>query len=111
MTHLNKDYTPSPRVMTAHQPPKVVYITDFAPDTPPATNIFLAWQLAQQTTTAPVILANNLAPNYIDPNSAAAQAMPPLSSVLKPPVQPVVDPASWARIVGTNPIIYPISLY
>lgn len=110
MTHLNKDYTPSPRVMTAHQPPKVVYITDFAPDTPPATNIFLAYQIAQGSTPGSAILVNNLAPNYIDPNSAAAQAMPPLSSVLNPPAVPVYD-ASYALLVGTNPIIYPISLY
>jgi hypothetical protein len=72
---------------------KIVPITTFAPNTPPANNIFLAWQLAQQSTPAPVILVNT---PYYYPSSTAT-----FESVLKPPVQPVYD-ANYAALVGLN---------
>jgi hypothetical protein len=85
---------------------KIVNITDFAPNTPPANNIFLAWQLAQQSTPAPVILVNN---PYYYPSSTAT-----FEGILKPPVKPVFD-ASYALLVGINApnglITYPISLW
>ena len=74
---------------------KIVPITAFAPNTPPANNIFLAWQLAQQSTPDPVILVNT---PYYYPSSTAT-----FESVLKPPVQPVYD-ANYAALVGTNPL-------
>ena len=72
---------------------KIVPITTFAPNTPPANNIFLAWQLAQQSTPAPVILVNT---PYYYPSSTAT-----FESVLKPPVQPVYD-ANYAALVGID---------
>ena len=72
---------------------KIVPITAFAPNTPPANNIFLAWQLAQQSTPAPVILVNT---PYYYPSSTAT-----FESVLKPPVQPVYD-ANYAALVGID---------
>jgi hypothetical protein len=86
---------------------KIVPITAFAPNTPPANNIFLAWQLAQQSTPAPVILVNT--PYYTAPTAAT----PTFESILKPPVQPVFD-ANYAALVGINApnglIVYPIQL-
>jgi hypothetical protein len=84
---------------------KIVPITAFAPGTPPALNIFLAWQLAQQSTPAPVILVNT---PYYYPSSTAT-----FESVLKPPVQPVYD-ANYAALVGIDApnglIVYPVRL-
>jgi len=90
----------------------VVHITDFAPNTPPANNIFLAYQIAQGSNPGSAILINT--PFYLDPNSAQSKALPSFESVLKPPVQPVYD-ASYALLVGINApnglITYPISLW
>ena len=87
----------------------VVHITDFAPNTPPANNIFLAYQIAQGSNPGSAILINT--PFYLDPNSAQSKALPSFESQLKAPVVPVFDPVNWAKLVGTNPIIYPISLW
>jgi hypothetical protein len=90
---------------------KIVQITDFAKGTPPAGNIFLAYQIAQGPNPGSAILINT--PYYIDPNSAKAAALPTFESILKPPIKPVFD-ASYAMLVGINtptfPIIYPIQL-
>jgi len=85
---------------------KIVNITDFAPNTPPANNIFLAYQIAQGSNPGSAILINT---PYYYPSSTAT-----FESVLKPPVQPVFD-ASYALLVGINApnglITYPISLW
>jgi len=73
----------------------IVYITDFAPNTPPANNIFLAYQIAQGSQPGSAILINT---PYYYPSSTAT-----FESVLKPPVQPVYD-ANYAMLVGTNPL-------
>jgi hypothetical protein len=84
---------------------KIVPITAFAPGTPPANNIFLAWQLAQQSTPAPVILVNT--PYYYPPSTTSFE------SILKPPVKPLYD-ASYALLVGIDApnglLTYPIHL-
>ena len=85
---------------------KIVNITDFSKGTPPATNIFLAYQMAQGSQPGSAILINT---PYYYPSSTAT-----FESVLKPPVQPVFD-ANYAALVGVNApnglIIYPISLW
>jgi hypothetical protein len=90
---------------------KIVNITDFAPNTPPANNIFLAYQMAQGANPGSAILINT--PFYLDPNSAQSKALPSFESVLKPPIKPVFD-ASYALLVGLNApnglIVYPIQL-
>jgi len=74
---------------------KIVNITDFSKGTPPATNIFLAYQMAQGSQPGSAILINT---PYYYPSSTAT-----FESVLKPPVQPVYD-ANYAMLVGTNPL-------
>jgi hypothetical protein len=85
---------------------KIVNITDFSKGTPPATNIFLAYQMAQGSQPGSAILINT---PYYYPSSTVT-----FESVLKPPVQPVFD-ANYAALVGVNApnglIIYPISLW
>ena len=39
---------------------KIVYITDFAPGTPPANNIFMAYQMAQGSVPGSAILINKI---------------------------------------------------
>jgi hypothetical protein len=72
---------------------KIVPITDFAPGTPPALNIFLAYQIAQGSQPGSAILINT---PYYYPSSTAT-----FESVLKPPVQPVYD-ANYAALVGID---------
>jgi hypothetical protein len=90
---------------------KIVKITDFAPNTPPALNIFMAYQIAQGSNPGSAILINT--PFYVDPNSAQSKALPSFESVLKPPVQPVYD-ANYAALVGIDApnglIVYPVRL-
>jgi len=110
MTYLNASYSPTPPVNTAHNL-KIVYITDFAPGTPPANNIFLAYQMAQGSTPGSAILINT--PYYVAPDSPKAASMPTFESLLKPPVKPVYD-ASYALLIGVNApnglLTYPIHL-
>ena len=84
---------------------KIVYITDFAPGTPPANNIFMAYQMAQGPNPGSAILINT---PYYYPSSPAT-----FESVLKPPVKPVFD-ANYAALVGINSpgglLTYPIQL-
>jgi hypothetical protein len=111
MAYLNASYKPAPSVNMSHNL-KIVYITDFAPNTPPALNIFMAYQMAQGSQPGSAILINT--PYYVAPNTPAAAALPTFESVLKPPVQPVYD-ANYAALVGiTAPnglITYPIQLF
>ena len=72
---------------------KIVPITAFAPGTPPALNIFMAYQMAQGPTPGSAILINT---PYYYPSSTAT-----FESVLKPPVQPVYD-ANYAALVGID---------
>jgi len=76
---------------------RIVQITDFAPNTPPANNIFLAYQMAQGSQPGSAVLINT--PYYTTPTAAT----PTFESILKPPVQPVYD-ANYAMLVGTNPL-------
>jgi hypothetical protein len=84
---------------------KIVPITAFAPGTPPALNIFLAYQIAQGPNPGSAILINT---PYYYPSSTTT-----FESVLKPPVQPVYD-ANYAALVGIDApnglITYPIRL-
>ena len=90
---------------------KIVPITDFAKGTPPALNIFMAYQMAQGLNPGSAVLINT--PFYVDPNSAQSKALPSFESVLKPPVQPVYD-ANYAALVGIDApnglIVYPVRL-
>jgi hypothetical protein len=90
---------------------KIVQITDFAPGTPPALNIFLAYQMAQGSVPGSAILINT--PYYVAPDSPKAVSMPTFESILKPPVKPVYD-ASYAMLIGVNApnglLTYPIQL-
>jgi hypothetical protein len=90
---------------------KIVPITAFAPGTPPALNIFMAYQMAQGLNPGSAVLINT--PFYVDPNSAQSKALPSFESVLKPPVQPVYD-ANYAALVGIDApnglIVYPVRL-
>jgi hypothetical protein len=90
---------------------RIANITDFASGTPPANNIFMAYQMAQGTNPGSTILINT--PFYLDPNSAQSKALPSFESVLKPPVQPVYD-ANYAALIGLNApnglIVYPVQL-
>jgi hypothetical protein len=72
---------------------KIVPITAFAPGTPPALNIFMAYQMAQGSQPGSAILINT---PYYYPSSTAT-----FESVLKPPVQPVYD-ANYAALVGID---------
>ena len=107
---LNASYKPTPPVNTAHNL-KIVYITDFAPGTPPANNIFLAYQMAQGSSPGSAILINT--PYYVAPDTPKGASMPTFESILKPPVKPVFD-ASYAALVGINApgglLTYPIQL-
>jgi hypothetical protein len=109
-SNLNTSYNPTPSVNTAHNL-KIVYITDFAPGTPPANNIFLAYQMAQGSTPGSAILINT--PYYIAPDTPKAAAMPNILDILKPAPKPVFD-ASYAMLVGINApgglLTYPIQL-
>ena len=86
---------------------RIVQITDFAPNTPPANNIFLAYQMAQGSQPGSAVLINT--PYYTTPTAAT----PTFESILKPPVQPVFD-ANYAMLVGINApnglLTYPIHL-
>ena len=86
---------------------RIVQITDFAPNTPPANNIFLAYQMAQGSQPGSAVLINT--PYYTAPTAAT----PTFESILKPPVKPVFD-ASYAMLVGINApgglLTYPIHL-
>ena len=107
---LNASYKPTPPVNTAHNL-KIVYITDFAPGTPPANNIFMAYQMAQGSQPGSAILINT--PYYVAPDTPKGASMPTFESILKPPVKPVFD-ASYAALVGINApgglLTYPIQL-
>ena len=109
-SNLNASYKPTPPVNTAHNL-KIVYITDFAPGTPPANNIFLAYQMAQGSSPGSAILINT--PYYVAPDTPKGASMPTFESILKPPVKPVFD-ASYAQLVGINApgglLTYPIQL-
>ena len=109
-SNLNASYKPTPPVNTAHNL-KIVYITDFAPGTPPANNIFLAYQMAQGSSPGSAILINT--PYYVAPDTPKGASMPTFESILKPPVKPVFD-ASYAALVGINApgglLTYPIQL-
>ena len=72
---------------------KIVPITAFAPGTPPALNIFMAYQMAQGSVPGSAVLINT---PYYYPSSTAT-----FESVLKPPVQPVYD-ANYAALVGID---------
>ena len=74
---------------------RIVQITDFAPNTPPANNIFLAYQMAQGSQPGSAVLINT--PYYTAPTAAT----PTFESILKPPIAPVFD-ASYAALVGVN---------
>ena len=117
MIYLNASYNkpasekpPTPPVNTASNL-KIAYITDFAPGTPPANNIFLAYQMAQGSTPGSAILINT--PYYVAPDTTLYATMPTFESILKPPVKPVFD-ASYAMLVGINApgglLTYPIHL-
>jgi hypothetical protein len=84
---------------------KIVPITAFAPGTPPALNIFMAYQMAQGSTPGSAVLINT---PYYYPSSTAT-----FESVLKPPVQPIYD-ANYAALVGIDApnglIVYPVRL-
>jgi hypothetical protein len=84
---------------------KIVPITAFAPGTPPALNIFMAYQMAQGSVPGSAVLINT---PYYYPSSTAT-----FESVLKPPVQPVYD-ANYAALVGIDApnglIVYPVRL-
>lgn len=84
---------------------KIVYITDFAKGTPPANNIFMAYQMAQGSQPGSAILINT---PYYYPSSPVT-----FESVLKPPVKPVFD-ANYAALVGIDApnglLTYPIQL-
>ena len=97
---LNASYNPAPPVNTAHNL-KIVYITDFAPGTPPANNIFLAYQMAQGSSPGSAILINT--PYYVAPDTPKGASMPSILDILKPAPQPVYD-ANYAALVGTNPL-------
>jgi hypothetical protein len=107
---LNASYKPTPPVNTAHNL-KIVYITDFATGTPPANNIFMAYQMAQGSVPGSAILINT--PYYVAPDTPKGASMPTFESILKPPVKPVFD-ASYAMLVGINApnglLTYPIQL-
>ena len=107
---LNASYKPTPPVNTAHNL-KIVYITDFAPGTPPANNIFMAYQMAQGSQPGSAILINT--PYYVAPDTPKGASMPTFESILKPPVKPVFD-ANYAALVGIDApnglLTYPIQL-
>jgi len=100
MIILNTSNRPAPPVNTASNL-NIVYITDFAPGSPPANNIFLAYQIAQGSHPGSAILINT--PFYTAPDTPQYAAMPSITSVLKPPVAPVYD-ANYAMLVATNPL-------
>ena len=95
---------------TAHNL-KIVYITDFAPGTPPANNIFLAYQMAQGSVPGSAILINT--PYYVASDTYNGAHMPSILDILKPAPKPVYD-ASYAMLIGVNApnglITYPIQL-
>jgi hypothetical protein len=107
---LNASYKPTPPVNTTHNL-KIVYITDFALGTPPANNIFLAYQMAQGSSPGSAILINT--PYYVAPDTPKGASMPTFESILKPPVKPVFD-ANYAMLIGVDApnglITYPIQL-
>ena len=86
---------------------RIVQITDFAPNTPPALNIFMAYQMAQGSQPGSAVLINT--PYYTTPTAAT----PTFESILKPPVQPAYD-ANYAALVGIDApnglITYPVRL-
>ena len=100
MAYLNASYNPAPPVNMAHNL-KIVYITDFAPGTLPANNIFMAYQMAQGSVPGSAILINT--PYYVAPDTPKGASVPTFESILKPPVQPVYD-ANYAMLVGNNPL-------
>ena len=109
-SNLNTSYNPTPPVNTAHNL-KIAYITDFAPGTPPANNIFMAYQMAQGSQPGSAILINT--PYYVAPDTPKAAAMPSILDILKPAPKPVYD-ANYAALIGVNApnglITYPIQL-
>ena len=111
MLNFNLSSSKSTTLVNSAHNLNIVNITDFAKGTPPANNIFLAYQMAQGLNPGSAILINT--PYYIAPNSPQAASLPSFESILKPPVQPVYD-ANYAALVGIDApnglIVYPIRL-
>ena len=109
-SNLNASYNPTPPVNTAHNL-KIVSITDFAPGTLAASNIFFAYQLAQGSQPGSAILINT--PYYVAPDTPKGASMPSILDILKPAPKPVYD-ANYAALIGVNApnglITYPIQL-